>query len=218
MDTPHSKLSDVIFKAVPGGYVYRAPQAWIVGRGDHYFVTEAQKSQIIALSKSPQFIVMFSWMMGLLFVGLAAAFTLIWYRHSYQFPDLTSVDQAIILVTTIVALASAVVMTTRPQIKRLQPLLAKLPKSDLRLSRKDLRRAIMEANSSQQLNKQAWICLFCAGVSMLQVYTRPLAHMGDFLSILLIVSACSCAAAAIILFRQAWQKKAGGTASKMSSN
>ena len=211
MDTPQTKLSAILFKAVPGGYVYRAPKAWIVGRGEHYFVTEAQKSEIIALSESPRFIVMFSWMMGLILVGLTAAFTLIWYRHSYQFPDLTSVDQAIILVATIVALASAIIMTTRPQIKRLQPLLAKLPKSDLRLSREDLRRAIMEANSSQQLNKQAWICSFCAGMSMLQLYTRPLAHMGDFLSILFIVSACSCAASAIILFRQAWMKKAGGT-------
>ena len=37
----------VIFKPVPGGYVYRVPNAWVFGSGVHLLVDDGQKAAII---------------------------------------------------------------------------------------------------------------------------------------------------------------------------
>ena len=42
----------VPFKAVPGGYVFRAPTIAITGRASHYFVDQTQKEQIELIQKS----------------------------------------------------------------------------------------------------------------------------------------------------------------------
>ena len=49
-----SKPLPVVFKTVPGGYVYRAPNAWLFGgTRKQYLVNEAQKAEILAIFKAP---------------------------------------------------------------------------------------------------------------------------------------------------------------------
>jgi hypothetical protein len=53
----------VIFKPVPGGYVYRVPNAWVFGSGVHLLVDDGQKAAIFkAMDSVPLFpIITASW-------------------------------------------------------------------------------------------------------------------------------------------------------------
>jgi len=39
----------LMFKKVPDGYVFRAPNPWVFGRARFYLVNEAQKAQLLAI-------------------------------------------------------------------------------------------------------------------------------------------------------------------------
>ena len=52
----------IIFKPVPGGYVYRIPNAWVFGSGVHLLVDERQKAAIIRTMDSvPLFPTIAAW-------------------------------------------------------------------------------------------------------------------------------------------------------------
>ena len=52
----------IIFKPVPGGYVYRIPNAWVFGSGVHLLVDERQKAAIIRTVDSvPLFPIIAAW-------------------------------------------------------------------------------------------------------------------------------------------------------------
>jgi len=44
---PFNGMEQVVFKPVTEGYVYRAPNPWIFGRGRYYLVNENQKAELI---------------------------------------------------------------------------------------------------------------------------------------------------------------------------
>lgn len=43
---PFAGMEELSFKRVPEGWVYRAPNPWLVGRARHYLLDEAQKSEV----------------------------------------------------------------------------------------------------------------------------------------------------------------------------
>ena len=45
------QIEALVFKKVAGGYVYRAPNPWLFGKGRHYLVSEAQKEKIAEILK-----------------------------------------------------------------------------------------------------------------------------------------------------------------------
>src|SRR6202040_113302 len=45
------QIEALVFKKVAGGYVYRAPNPWLFGKGRHYLVSEAQKEEIAEILK-----------------------------------------------------------------------------------------------------------------------------------------------------------------------
>jgi hypothetical protein len=44
--SPFDGMEELAFKPVAEGYIYRAPNPWLIGRGRHYIVSETQKSEI----------------------------------------------------------------------------------------------------------------------------------------------------------------------------
>ena len=40
-------INPFLFKQVPGGYVFRAPSPWMFGRARHYYLTHAQKEELL---------------------------------------------------------------------------------------------------------------------------------------------------------------------------
>jgi hypothetical protein len=45
---PFDGMEELTFKPVEGGFLYRAPNPWLFGRGRHYIVTEEQKAALAA--------------------------------------------------------------------------------------------------------------------------------------------------------------------------
>lgn len=45
---PFDGMEETLFKPVEGGFVYRAPSPWLIGRGRHYIVSEEQKAVLAA--------------------------------------------------------------------------------------------------------------------------------------------------------------------------
>jgi hypothetical protein len=113
------------FKPVPGGYILRTPSAWLFGAGDRYFVTDAQKSEIL-----PIIMTIPRWVLGLglvwlLLCGVTSA-VVAWALSGVAF------DLAIALVE-VLAIASAVLIplvAVRLTLNRLRPMLAGLPRVD----------------------------------------------------------------------------------------
>ena len=64
----------IIFKPVPGGYVYRVPNAWVFGSGIHLLVDGDQKAAIIrTMDLVPLFpIIAGSWVALSVLFGTAA--------------------------------------------------------------------------------------------------------------------------------------------------
>ena len=52
MNNPHSPINPFLFREAPGGYVFRAPSPWMFGRGRRYFVTDAQKGELLGPTRS----------------------------------------------------------------------------------------------------------------------------------------------------------------------
>ena len=52
MNNPHSPINPILFREAPGGYVFRAPSPWMFGRGRRYFVTDAQKGELLGPTRS----------------------------------------------------------------------------------------------------------------------------------------------------------------------
>jgi len=200
----------VMFKEAPGGFVCQVPNEWLIGRSRHYFVTEAQKDELIAQSPRPTFVAIFCWMMSLVMLGAGGAMALNWVRHSYQFNEPTLGDMAIIMAATLVAMLLSAKMAFRPLMNRLRPLLATLPKSDIRFTGDDMRRAMDKVNGPKQLRRQAALFSIVVASTLFQLYIQfkvgRSVMTGDPLSVLLAVGACMVCLVVILLLCQAQQK------------
>jgi hypothetical protein len=211
MSTPAKPTFVPLFKPVRGGFVYRAPNGWLIGGATRYFVTEPQKDEITAASQPPSLAAMFRWlilMVPVVLLVLGAAIALIWYRHSYQVNGLTFGDNAIILVAALLPMLLASQIAVRSQMNRLRPLLATLPKSDVKITRDDRQRALMDLYSAKQLWLQAAMGAFGAAVILALVCLQFWYAQGALspLSILSLVTACLVGGGAIIRVRLAQRK------------
>jgi hypothetical protein len=123
----------VIFKPVPGGYVYRTPNAWVFGSGVHLLVDDGQKAAIIRTMDSvPLFpIIAASWVTLSVLLGTAT----LWAAQSPSH----SVRDALIGSSVLLALYGALFISRRVLLSRLRPIIGGLPTTDERITRADTR-------------------------------------------------------------------------------
>jgi hypothetical protein len=123
----------VIFKPVPGGYVYRVPNAWVFGSGVHLLVDEGQKAAIIkAIDSVPLFpIIAASWVILSILFGTAA----LWAAQSPSH----GVRNVLVTASIIFSLYGALFISRRVLMSRLRPITAGLPTTDERITRADRR-------------------------------------------------------------------------------
>ena len=134
----------VVFKPVPGGYVYAGPNAWLFGPRTHYLVNDAQRAEIrdIITSSSPAILwtTIISWMAISLLLG---AGSLIWsFRSGVQSPVLTFM---ILLIVLIFSNYPALLISRHLLLRRLDPVLATLPPTNERITFVEEREAIAKA-------------------------------------------------------------------------
>ena len=123
----------VTFKPVPGGYVYRIPNAWVFGSGVHLLVNDGQKAAIVKTMDSvPLFpIIAASWVTLSILLGTAA----LWVAQSPSY----SASNVLIGISVVFSLYGALFISRRVLLSRLQPIIAGLPTTDEQITRADLR-------------------------------------------------------------------------------
>ena len=121
----------IIFKPVPGGYVYRVPNAWVFGSGIHLLVDGDQKAAIIRTMDSvPLFpIIAGSWVALSVLFGTAA----LWATQSLSHRDV------LVSISVLIALYGALFISRRVLLSRLRPIIGGLPTSDERITKADMR-------------------------------------------------------------------------------
>ena len=121
----------VIFKPVPGGYVYRIPNAWVFGSGVHLLVDDGQKAAIIKTMDSvPLFpIIAASWVTLSILFGTAA----LWAAPSHGVRDV------LVATSVVFSLYGALFISRRVLLSRLRPITAGLPTTNERITRADMR-------------------------------------------------------------------------------
>jgi hypothetical protein len=134
----------IMFKAVPDGYLFRAPNPWVFGRARFYLVNEVQKAELLAIITARSQLVFWVALVALIGASTAA----IAYGSGHDNP--TAGDVVIMLALLPVWIYAALLVSIRPMARRLQPLLAGLPATDQRITALDLRRAVRKTISFGQ--------------------------------------------------------------------
>ena len=126
----------IMFKKGPDGYVFRAPNPWVLGRKRFYLVNEAEKTKLLAVITARSQAVFWVTFVTLISASTAA----LAYFSGHNNP--TTRDFVIMLALLPVWLYAAALVSIRPTARRLQPLLAGLPRTEQRITAADMRRAV----------------------------------------------------------------------------
>ena len=143
----------IIFKPVPGGYVYRIPNAWVFGSGVHLLVDERQKAAIIRTMDSvPLFPIIAAWWVALSIVFGTVA---LWAARSLPH----NVRDVLIATSVLLSIYGALFISRRVLLSRLRPVLAGLPKTDERITSADIRGSTPPAVLSPTRLRILKVCL-----------------------------------------------------------
>ncbi len=157
---------EVLFKAIKGGYVFRAPNPWIVGDARHYFVTEAQKAQILNTLYIPQWLIAVFWL-GFFAVFFGGGTLLLYFLSGHEEP--ATADTVIIIALAIVGILLPLPLIGLWQLHRLQPILPELRPSAERISFREIAEATRKATSASEYVRNCILCGFAFGMMMLNV-------------------------------------------------
>lgn len=209
-DMPNSIL---FFKPVPEGYLFRAPNPWIFGAGDHYLVSKAQRDEIAAIllpQRSGRALA------KLVAVSLASTLTIsagifaIIYFASDHLSAIGNIWLAIATAAATILLSFGFIhIVARRNLRRLAPILADARRTDQRITNAE----ILDAARSRTSVKQSWLIAVAFGcVSLLAlgalVFDANLKHafFSDVQSITPTIQMVLFAALAVINFRVALKK------------
>jgi hypothetical protein len=149
MSDTRSQIAAMLFRPVPGGYVYREPYRWPFGDAPHYLVNEEQQAELLAVivPKRPILWQVILW--STLCLMVAAAGVTVWLYTGHDTPTGLDTLAMAALIFVQVILGLAILFWSRR--RRLRPLLATLPPTDLRITQSEMRAAAANAMSGKQL-------------------------------------------------------------------
>jgi hypothetical protein len=165
------EIESVLFKRVPGGYVFQQPNPWVFGRSTRYLVNEAQKSALLAIITPRRPILRIAVITIGFFLWAGAAGTIVWAVSSHDEPTASDVFAmfALILVPMFVAL----VIALQRNLRRMRSVIAGAPRTDERITNGELRHAMANAMSFKRslLIGSAWTLTF-----LLQVFSLAIGN------------------------------------------
>jgi FtsH-binding integral membrane protein len=150
-DSITSKLiASTIFKPVPGGYVYCAPDR-VFGPSRCYLVNEAQKAEIVAITtpRRPILLQVVLWLAFALIVVVSEL--ILWAYTGHDNP--TATDGLVVFIVAILGAVVGLALLRSWKLRRLRPVLAGLPLTDERITSHDVQQA-MKANVNATSHKQ----------------------------------------------------------------
>lgn len=149
MSDTRAQIAATLFHPAPGGYVYREPYRWPFGEAPHYLVNEDQKAALLAVivPKRPVLWQVVLW--STLCLMVAAACVAVWLVTRHDLP--TGLDTLAIAVLTVAQVVIGLAILFWSKRRRVRPLLATLPRTDLRITRSQMRAAATNAMSRRQI-------------------------------------------------------------------
>jgi hypothetical protein len=149
MSDTSTQIAAAMFKPVPGGYVFREPYRLPFTRSCHYFlVNDAQKDQLLAMFVPKRPILWQAALWGTLCLMVAVAGIAVWAYTRHDSPTL--VDAIGMIVLTFAQVFVALLILRWRKLRKLRPLLASIPTTDLRITRSDMQRQTTNAMSIRQ--------------------------------------------------------------------
>src|SRR5579862_5791535 len=98
MSETRNQVEAILFKPVPGGFVYRAPNPWIFGRADHFLVNEQQKAELLGILVAPRPMLRVAAIVAGALLWAVAMGTVFWAFSGHEDP--TGGDLGIMIVMT----------------------------------------------------------------------------------------------------------------------
>jgi hypothetical protein len=142
------EIQSVLFKQVPGGYVFQQPNPWVFGRSSRYLVNEAQKAALLAIVTPRRPILKGAVILAGVLLWAVAASTLVWAFSSHDEP--TTRDVIAMLVLIVGPMLAALIVALQCNLRRMRSVLAGAPRTDERITRGELRRAMADAMSMKR--------------------------------------------------------------------
>jgi hypothetical protein len=133
-----------MFKEVPEGFVFRAPNPWVFGRARFYLANAAQKAELLSIITARSQAIFWIALIGLIAAGTA----LMAFASGHDDP--TMGDAFIMLALLPVWLYAALLISIRPMARRLEPVLAGLPRTEQKITAVELRQAMGKTMSLPQ--------------------------------------------------------------------
>jgi hypothetical protein len=201
-----AEIEAALFKQVGDGWVFQAPNPWVFGRTSRYLVNEAQKAELLAIvtPRSPTLRIA-AITAGILLWAIAASI-IVWAVSSRDEP--TASDALAIFALVVVPIFLALVFALQRNLRRMQRVLAGAPRTEERITPRELRHAMAKAVSLRRsvLIGALWAvtCLFQITSLVIRNGRHPL--FGDVESYLSFVTATVAAGLAIHYLRLAIRK------------
>jgi len=148
MATASGGMKSALFKAVPGGWVFRSPTPWVFGDTPHYLVNDAQKAQIEAILVPRRPAVVGALLIGGLLAWAIAVATFMWAFTGPRDP--TPGDTGPMIVLIIIPLLALLPAAGFVQRRRLRPVLAGAPLTHERISYAEVRQNVRDGMPLRQ--------------------------------------------------------------------
>ena len=136
-ETPVTDLTKfIVFKPVQDGYVYRAPNVWLVGSSPHYLVDEKQKADIRATIASISTRLL--WITGVSALTISVALgtgLFVWAGRS----KLHGFREVLLWIALMFSLYAGFFISRQVLLRKLRPILASLPTTDERITLTEIR-------------------------------------------------------------------------------
>ena len=173
MSKAGDQIRGLMFKQVAGGYLFRAPNPRVFGPTDHYLVNESQRDEILAIMIPRRPVLLLVLWIGGFFLALGAvvAAMVVFVGDDYPVTFFLVVTVAMLIVAI-----PALHLSASRKLRRLQPILAGVPRTDQRITNAEIRQAINQGQSYQQLRRAAILyavaCVISAASAALMIYFR----------------------------------------------
>lgn len=157
-----AKRTAANFRPIADKYIYRAPNPWVLGRSDHYLVTEAQRGAIldILVPKTDTLEWRRSRRLGIGALALCAlslvVALLLLYGNRYPHAETVGLAAAAAQLLVLGWILFALHGLAMSQRQKLQPILASAPRSNERISNTDILWALKTTGDSKE-TRRAWM-------------------------------------------------------------
>lgn len=173
MSKAGDQIRALVFKQVAGGYLFRAPNPRVFGPTDHYLVNESQRDEILAIMTPRRPVLLLALWLGGFFLALGAAVVLM---VVYVDDDYPVTFFLVLTVAMLIVAIPALYLSASRKLRRLQPILAGVPLTDQRITNAEIRQAINQGLSYQQLRRAAILyavaCVISVATAALMIYFR----------------------------------------------